>query len=365
MAVVNSAYDARFQSSFKSVSGRDWWVTIYDRKWSSVGSLYAPPYLFKITDNGLNIQYDCEGDEKFAPIVGSKLKLNFMVDYADTSEQQGDFIDDLLGYGPNGPYVEGDIFILIREGSATGSVIFCGEYLQDLDTLPDVAGPFPIQMTFTDGIGKLKEIKFLSENVDPANVPYHQMEHQKFSYWISQCLQHTKFFKTVANPNGFWDDASNKGGFSTCVRWYNADMYYQPNSSSSAGDPLQQTKGTAKWTSKFNPSNQQTVVANVYDVLKQICRSWGMRVISWQSQWYLYQIRSEEHTSELVVSTMHGSILKIKQDIDISQMVMSMIEEHQWDSHKLIVSQIIYITSHIQVQEHKKWKVDLTNFCQY
>ena len=28
MAVVNSAYDARFQSSFKSVSGRDWWVTM-------------------------------------------------------------------------------------------------------------------------------------------------------------------------------------------------------------------------------------------------------------------------------------------------------------------------------------------------
>tara|TARA_R110002074_G_scaffold207770_2_gene376300 strand:+ start:1434 stop:6395 length:4962 start_codon:yes stop_codon:yes gene_type:complete len=296
MATINTAYSLRFQSFFKSVNTRDWCVQIYDRKWQ--GGLAAPgtpPYNFQITDNGLNMKYDCDGDEKFAPIVGSKLELNFMMNYADTSEYHGEFMDDLLGVGINSPYVEGDLMILVRKDSATGTVMFCGEYMMDLDTLPDVGGPFPIQLTFTDGIGKLKEIKFLSENVDPANVAYHHMGHQKFSYWISQCLQHTKFFKTAANPNGFWDDASNKGGFSTCVRWYNADMYYPPNSQSTAGDPLQQTKGTMKWTSKFNPSNQQTVVANAYDVLKQICRSWGMRIISWQSQWYFYQIREMDN----------------------------------------------------------------------
>ena len=299
MATINSVYSKRFESFFKSVNKRDWCVQIYDRKWDGIGAQYGtPPYNFQITDQGLNMVYDCEGDEKFAPIVGSKLELNFMMDFANTSEFHGEFMDDLLGVGANSPYIEGDLMILVRKGTSTGTVMFCGEYLMDLDTLPDVAGPFPIQLTFTDGIGKLKEIKFESKNVDTTTPEYHQMQHKKFSFWIAQCLQHTGFFKTQANPNGFWDDASNKGGFSTCVRWYNVDMHYKPNNTSKYGDPLQQTKGTMKWTHKFNPSNNQIVIANAYDVLKQICRSWGMRVISWQSSWYMYQIREMDNRND-------------------------------------------------------------------
>lgn len=299
MATINSAYEKRFESFFKSVNNRSFCVQIYDRRWSNGGATYGtPPYNFQITDQGLNMIYDCEGDEKFAPIVGSKLELNFMMNFADTSEFHGDFMDDLLGVGANSPYVEGDLMILVRLESSSGSILFCGEYMMDLDTLPDVAGPFPIQLTFTDGIGKLKEINFESKNVDTSTIEYHQMGHQKFTYWIAQCLQHTKFFKTQANPNGFWDDASNKGGFATSCRWYNTDMHYMPNSSSKFGDPLQQTMGTVKWTHKYNPSNQQIVIANAYDVLKQICRSWGMRVISWQSSWYMYQIREMDNVNE-------------------------------------------------------------------
>jgi len=299
MATINSVYSKRFESFFKSVNKRDWCVQIYDRKWDGIGAQYGtPPYSFQITDQGLNMIYDCEGDEKFAPIVGSKLELNFMMDFADTSEFHGEFMDDLLGVGANSPYIEGDLMILVRKGTSTGTIMFCGEYLMDLDTLPDASGPFPIQLTFTDGIGKLKEIKFEAKNVDTTTSEYYQMGHKKFSFWIAQCLQHTGFFKTQANPNGFWDDASNKGGFSTCVRWYNADMYYKPNNASAYGDPLQQTKGTMKWTHKVNPANNQVVIANAYDVLKQICRSWGMRVISWQSSWYIYQIREMDNRND-------------------------------------------------------------------
>ena len=297
MAVVNSAYEERFRGSFKSVSGRDWFVSIYDRNWTATGALYAPPYNFVITDNGLNIQYDCEGDEKFAPIVGSKLKLNFMVDYADTSEQQGDFVDDLLGYGPNGIYVEGDLFVVVREGSAIGSVIFVGEYLQDLDTLPDTSGPFPIQLTFTDGIGKLKETTWDSQNIDLSLQSYSAMGYKSFSFWISQCLLQTNFYKTPVNPDGFWDGPDNRTGFYTSCRWYNTDMYYKPNSFSTSGDVLHQTQGQTKWANKFNPSNGQLNIASCYEVLKQICKSWGMRVIAWQGQWYVYQIEQYQWKS--------------------------------------------------------------------
>tara|TARA_R110000744_G_scaffold300330_1_gene409482 strand:+ start:771 stop:4136 length:3366 start_codon:yes stop_codon:yes gene_type:complete len=296
MASINSVYTQRFEGFIQSVNGRTWCVQIYDRKWTPTGG--NPPYDFQTTDQGLNMIYDCVGDEKFSPIVGSKLELNFMM---TNSIYQREFMDDLLGVGAN-TYVEGDLMILVRKDTHTGTILFCGEYLMDLDTLPDVAGPFPIQLTFTDGIGKLKDKKFEAANVDTSSLEYHQMSHQKFSFWIAQCLQHTGFYKTQANPNGFWNNASNKGGFATCVRWYNSEMHYMPNNSSKFGDPLQQTKGTMKWTHKYNPSNSQIVIANTYDVLKQICRSWGMRVISWQSSWYLYQIREMDNINEQVGS---------------------------------------------------------------
>ena len=284
MATINSAYYLRFESSFKSVSTRDWWVGIYDRKYTggSTGS-------FDITDGGLEIVWDCDGDEKFAPIVGSKVNLNFMLETSDINHQE--FIDDLLGYSTK-TYIEGDLMILIRYSTSTGAVIFEGEYLMDLDTLPDVAGPFPIQLTFTDGVGKLKEISFESENTDASATPYHLLGHQQFSFWIGQLVQHTKFYKNPANPDGFWDDIDNKIAFNTCCRWYNADMLYAPTSTNIYSDVLQQTAGTMKWARKYNPSNGQINIANAYEVLKQICKSWGMRVIKWQGNWYFYQIRT-------------------------------------------------------------------------
>jgi len=282
MATINSVYTERFRSTFKSTNTRDYVVSIYDRAYT--GAAQADP--FEITDNGLTIQWDSDGDEKFAPIVGSKALLNFMVDY--DSPGHAAFIDDLLGLGTT--YIEGDIFMTIRVDTNVGSLIFCGEYLQDLDTLPDVDGVFPIQLTFTDGIGKLKEITFESLHVDTTADEYKLQGHKKFSYWIGQILQHTKFYKNQANPDGFWDDATNKGAFSTCCRWWNADMYYAPNSTSKYADPLQQTKGTMKWTDKFNPSNGQRNIQNAYEVLKAICKSWGMRVICWQTGYYFYQI---------------------------------------------------------------------------
>ena len=289
MATINSAYTERFRSYFKSTNGRDFVVQIWDRarSFSSHGT-------FECTDNGLVIQYDCSGDEKFAPIVGSKCLINFMVDTTDFDHAF--FIDDLLGINTT-TYVEGDLMMTIREGTTSGAILWFGEYLQDLDTLPDTDGPFPIQLTFTDGIGKLKETTFEAQHVDTTANDYKLQGHQKVSYWIGQVLQHTKFYKNQANPEGFWDEASNKGGFSTCVRWWNSEMYYAPNSSSKYADPLQQTKCTMKWTDKFNPSNGQRNIQNAYKVLEAICKSWGMRVIFWSGQYYFYQIFEMNNTN--------------------------------------------------------------------
>ncbi len=285
MATVNSQYLKRFESQFSTTNNRIWNIEIYDRNWNGSGGVGT----FITTDSGLVLKFDCEGDEKFAPIVGCKAELNFMVDYSDNNHAQ--FIDDLLV--PNAvttTYEEGDLYILIRENNASGSIIFCGEYLMDLDTLPDTAGEFPIQLTFTDGLGKLKEIEFEALNVDTTVGTYQNMGHKRFTYWISQVLQHTKKYKNAVNTGGFWDDASNKAGFSACVRWWNHDFYYAPNSISGLSCPLHQTKGQMAWATKINPSNGQVNTATAYEVLKQICRSWGMRVIYWNGQYWFNQI---------------------------------------------------------------------------
>tara|TARA_R100001530_G_scaffold136373_1_gene116815 strand:+ start:4608 stop:7970 length:3363 start_codon:yes stop_codon:yes gene_type:complete len=289
MATVNSVYTLRFDTTFKSVSKRIWWVGIYDRtSFQYNGS-------FDITDGGLEIQYDCEGDEKYAPIVGSKLNLNFMLDLDDIAHQE--FIDDILGYTSK-VYIEGDIFILVRVSNGSGAIIFDGEYLMDLDTLPDVASPFPIQLTFTDGIGKLKEIAFESATNDATATEYHLLGHQQFNWWIGEVIQHTKFYKNPANPDGFWDDRDSKSAFQTCCRWYNSEHYYSPTSTSKWSDVLQMTSAKMNWARKYNPSNGQINIANAYDVLKAICKSWGMRVIKWNGIFYFYQIKELDIPNE-------------------------------------------------------------------
>ena len=281
---INSAYTERFRSNFTTSLNRQWQIQIFDRVWSG-GTLGA----FQITDSGLTLAYDCDGDEKFAPIVGCKAALNFMVNTINNL-QISEFIDDLLGIS-SAVYEEGDIVMVVREGPAdTGSIIFEGEYLMDLDTLPDVQGEYPIQLTFTDGLGKLKEISFENSNVNTTGAPYNALGFQTFNFWIGQCLQHTMKYKTQANPDGFWDSAASKLAFYTTVRWWNTDFYYQPNSPIAFSDPLAQTAGKMSWANKFNPSNGQVNIASAYEVLSQICRSWGMRVIYWNGAYHFVQI---------------------------------------------------------------------------
>jgi hypothetical protein len=306
MAVINSAYEMRFVSTFKTSTDETWEIQIYDRKWSFTGGagMGTPPYAFNVTDGGCQIKYDCDGDEKFAPIIGAKLTLNFMVDLEYTSSgwtgAHGSFIDDLLGISGASylPYEEGDLFVVVRKGPlASGSILFAGEYLMDLDTLPDTPGVYPIALTFTDGIGKLKEISFQSSNVDNTYDEYKYMGHMTFIYWIGQCLQHTKFYVNQQNPNAFWDNASDKVIFRTTVRWFNTKFYKAPSSTLGTSDPLRQTKGTMKWADKYNPSNQKRNILSAYEVLKQICRSWGMRVIYFNGNYHFTQIREFDEPS--------------------------------------------------------------------
>tara|TARA_R110002020_G_scaffold179219_2_gene372356 strand:- start:1056 stop:4442 length:3387 start_codon:yes stop_codon:yes gene_type:complete len=279
----SSVYSERLRGTFNSTNERTWIVQIYDRQYAGAGV-----GTFEITDGGLQIQFDSDGDEKFSPIVGSKCTLNMMLDF--TNNDVKSFFNDIMGFAAI-EYIEGDIMITIREGTAhNGDLIFWGEYLQDLDTLPDIDPPYPIQLTFTDGIGKLKEIEFKSENVDSSLDEYNVMGHREFPYWIGQIIQHTNFYVTPANPNAFWSNATNSPAFRTCVRWYNAYMYFAPDSTSGSGDPLQQTRGTVKWADTYSPSTQQRNIASAYKVLEEICRSWGMRLISWMGQWHFYQV---------------------------------------------------------------------------
>mgnify|MGYP003133221528 CR=1 FL=1 len=300
MASINSVYEKRFFGSTKSVTGKTYTIEIYDRKWSASGQPYTAPFPLEMTDEGMTISYDCEGDEKFAPIVGSKLSLNMVINNAATSGQIS-FLEDILGISGKSylPYEEGDIFIVVKIGN---SIIWYGEFLHDLDTMVDRNFPMPIQLTFTDGIGKLKGIDFQSENVDTTADSYNNQGHQKVAYWVGQVLQHTKHYKNQANPNGFWDDATNKVAFKTCIRWYNTShgTYGSPDKTQGSRSVWGLTKCTVRWADKFNPSNGQRNIASAYEVLKQICRSWGCRVIFWNNHYYFVQIFEYSNPPEIV-----------------------------------------------------------------
>ena len=306
MGVINSNYTKRFQSSFKSSGERVWQVNIYDRLFNKPAVFQ--PYDFEISDTGLTIQWDSEGDEKFAPIVGSKCSINFMMD-ANTNGHTM-FFNDILGIGPHSPYNEQDLMVYITEQN-TGSeqMIFVGEYMMDLDTLPDIASPFPIQLTFTDGIGKLKEIEFKYSNLRSSSLlTYATLGFRPFPNWIGDLMQQTGYYQDLLAGgvfnNAFFKYSHNTEGFTTCVRWYNADHYWLPTDTNIASDALNQTACKMEWTESVNSSNGSVTTASCYEVLKQICRAWGMRVIAWQGIWHFQQIRELDNEN-----TQSGSFL--------------------------------------------------------
>ena len=107
----------------------------------------------------------------------------------------------------------------------------------------------------------------------------------RFTYWLKEIL-----LKSGASTTTQGSTQDYK--FTTAINWFNSVM---PTITQST-DPFYQTKcNTKMFFSK--DSDENFTVVNCYDVLKNLLKHWGARIIYWKHIYYIVQIQ-EYNTAE-------------------------------------------------------------------
>ena len=260
------AYYRRYESTYFSLNKQKYYFEILDQNFSS-GDVST----CDLGAGGCQIHYDMDGEEKYSPIIASKMDIPFIVKNP---------VDELFIKSILESYNEEDVVVaLYRNGSAGATnynPIFTGYLLMDLGAQEDVSFPYEVKLTATDGLGRLKDIGFWSD--EDAELTYKHKGHERITYWLGQILN-------KINPPGIAQGLANNINMRIAVNWYNEQ---HANAGTTFG-PLYQTQIKMGMMESQDSSGTITV-RNCYDVLKTICTTFGMRCIFWRHKFYFIQL---------------------------------------------------------------------------
>ena len=258
------AYNRRYESTYFSLNGRQYYLEIRDQNWpSGVGVKEAD-----LGVGGCSIQYDMEGEEKYSPIIASKMDIPFMVKDATDKIFIKNLIED---------YNEGDVVVALYLGNgANYRPVWAGYLLMDLGAQQDVDYPYEVKITATDGLARLKDIGFWSDEVN--SITYKHKGHERITYWIGEILN-------KVTPPGTTQGISQNANIRAAVNWYNQ----RHQSAATSFGPLYQTQIKMGMFEQQDGAGNSTV-SNCYEVLKTLCIALGMRVVYWKHSFYFIQL---------------------------------------------------------------------------
>jgi hypothetical protein len=265
----------QFYSSFKSYNSWEYYLEIWVEGYSGSASEIT------LGEGGPVITYGTDEQDRFSPILSSKLELPFMV----TNTTQDGFINNIREQ-----FNERDVYIhLYRANSSDYSSVaplWSGYVLMDLSAAPDLYYPYAVKLTAVDGLALLKEIDFVQSGTAGSYSDSDMYSSNgRLTYWIKEIL-----LKTGASTTS--EGSTQDYKFTTAINWFNSVM---PTITQST-DPFYQTKcGTKMFFSK--DSNDNFTIVNSYDVLLNLLKHWGARIIYWKHVFYIVQIQ-EYNTAE-------------------------------------------------------------------
>tara|TARA_R110002012_G_scaffold156266_4_gene317247 strand:+ start:7121 stop:10984 length:3864 start_codon:yes stop_codon:yes gene_type:complete len=258
------AFERRYESTYFSLNGTEYYLEIRDQNWpSGIGVREAD-----LGVGGCAIHYDMEGEQKYSPIIASKMDIPFLVKDGTDAVFIKNLIED---------YNEGDVVVALYKGSsATNKPIWAGYLLMDLGAQQDVSYPYEVKITATDGLARLKDIGFWS---DEANeITYAHKGHERITYWLGEILN-------KLTPPGTTQGISQDAIITAAVNWYNEE---HDNAGTTFG-PLYQTQIKMGMMEDVDTAGNASV-RNCYDVLKDLCTTFGMRCIYWKHRFYFIQL---------------------------------------------------------------------------
>lgn len=256
------AYNRRYESKYFSLNGRDYYLEIRDQNFTGTTKECS------LGAGGCKISYDTDSDSRYTPIIASKMEIPFIV--KDAVDQM--FIKQLIENSN-----EEDIVVaLYIGGGAQYSPLFSGYLLNDLGAQEDVSFPYEVKLTATDGLARLKDIGFWSD--ESTSLTYKHKGQERITYWIKEILN-------KITPPGTTQGITSDARIRAAVNWYNEQ---HANAGITFG-PLHQTKIKMGMMEDMD-ADGNIIVRNSYDVLKSLCITFGMRCIYWKHVYHFIQI---------------------------------------------------------------------------
>ncbi len=227
----------RLRNEFKSIDNIDWKIDVIDEDYA------AGILTFETESPGFQLKY-AAGDEPWDPIHGSQAKVFGLVEDSDLE----DLIDDLADAG------EDRFFVKIYKDA---SLYWTGKMLIDQASKQDQYYPYAFDMTFTDGVGALKDIDF-----DNSGTLYTGRE------------DITGIILKILDKTGIADQfGANDDFLKTCVHWYDA---HHPDPFYAKWCPLKYTD--IDHMAFYDYENEEDKPKKCWDILEDILATFGCQL---------------------------------------------------------------------------------------
>ena len=288
----------RLYSEFKSDRGYNYKIEIHDTQWIAASTT------FKVDSRGFELTYDGETDDIVSPIVGSKLTFGAysengtfetFVDLLKTFQEnrfrvvvyRAAAIDTIEAFTNR---VLGDGGILesqscvedaIQElgGVDENELFWVGWIIQDLVSLEDESQPYVYSITAADGLGRLANIDYTANNDLAAGLT-------RVSDVVGNCID-------FAGITDLW--GAGETYLETSVNWWETSV---------------QTYATTKDTIEEHAidilvfrgedGDGNTTYSKAYDVLKELCITYGARIYQSNGRWIFEQYVNRANTPRIV-----------------------------------------------------------------
>lgn len=284
------AYTRTYYFNFESQQGLPYRVELYDQGSGAAGYANTQGSLGK---TAVNIKYGSDGSKMFAPLKPSSMVMDFLV----TNTTDGNYIHQLRTNRQ-----ERDVYVGVYRENVSGinnpatAPIWSGFILMDLADDPDINVPYPMTLKAVDGIASLKYYDFVPDTTTQTGNGLYDVEDtfkpdsgnnggiypafRNFRTWLILALNYCgPMTTTIGNPT-----APN---IKMAARWYNGEH------DNTTDNPLEVTRCTPQAFYKKEEQDNGVIkykAKSCYDVIKAICKTWGMRCFMWKNSYYFIQL---------------------------------------------------------------------------
>lgn len=291
----------RLYAEFRSDRGDQYKIEIHDSQWLAAATE------FNVDSRGFELTYEGETDDIVSPIVGSKLSFGMYINNSTTET----FIETLKTFQENrfrtavyvnssskivdaftdrvqadGGTIESPTCVLDAVESLGGpdgySLYWAGWITQDLISIEDTSEPFVVQITSTDGIGKLSNIDYdVANDIDQGGVLLTR---------VSQMLINAV---KKAGLSDFW--GASDTFLETSADWWETTKHTY----STANDPLYLTAVDARLLQNFDSENN-LVYDNAFEAIRQLATLFNARFFIQNGRWVFEQYGNRASSSRYV-----------------------------------------------------------------